>query len=730
MSIKVSLIIPVYNVESYLRNCLDSACTQTLQEIEIVVVNDGSTDQSLSILTEYQAKDPRVKLFSQSNQGQGYARNLAIREAVGEFIFCLDGDDIIAPHTLAQLYQKSQDEASDVVICGWQRIDEMSGDILATREDIHALKSYDKETINRTIFSGRMNLMACASLIKRSIITDNYILYPNLLHEDLYVMPKVYFFAKKITIDTENLYSWLVRSTSTTNTFTMQHAIGIAGIANEWRMFLLKEGVYESYKDAYVQGVIAYLDSYLRKVYAFATPQEKDQLLEFLTDTLRGIHELADYSIILSDKELEARKSLLHFYQNVTSHKQTNCKKLVVQNSLLKSQLNEIKSSRGYKLLLKYYRTRERHLPIGSRRREVVKHLANFIAKRELSVLKPNKNPKRPTPQMHYDIIFLPHKDYQVWTMGLITRALKAEGITACMMDLTDYYKDEGAREAIKQFEDIDFKDLSVLLEHQVSYDALICMNDWDQKVTRPLILEAQKDGKKTIGIIEGINDFHDSDIPWQRHAYQTVEYLLMTGEHDRAFFPSKTDKSYVIGVPRLQELMQETPHFPKKPLAVINLNFSYGILEDQRDAWLTSVLEGCSIANIDYVITQHPADHADLSDYHVSTKNMYDTIREGTIIISRFGSIILEALAMGKPAIYHNPHQEKVVKFQDPMGAYSTSQTVQELAEAIRFELGLSVDYRERANTFLNHHCNINQTQSSATLAAKVITTILKEHS
>ena len=91
---KISVIIPVYNVEKYLSECLDSIVNQTFKDIEVICVNDCSTDNSLSILKEYASKDKRIKIISiSSNRGCGYARKIALREASGEYILLCDSDD-------------------------------------------------------------------------------------------------------------------------------------------------------------------------------------------------------------------------------------------------------------------------------------------------------------------------------------------------------------------------------------------------------------------------------------------------------------------------------------------------------------------------------------------------------------------------------------------------------------------------------------------------------------
>ena len=94
---KGSIVIPVYNVENYLRECLDSTAGQTLREIEIICVNDGSTDSSPAILEEYAAKDSRFVIAHQENAGVSAARNRGIDLAKGEYLLFLDGDDVAEP---------------------------------------------------------------------------------------------------------------------------------------------------------------------------------------------------------------------------------------------------------------------------------------------------------------------------------------------------------------------------------------------------------------------------------------------------------------------------------------------------------------------------------------------------------------------------------------------------------------------------------------------------------
>ena len=114
---KVSVIIPVYNVENYLRECLDSVVNQTLKEIEIICVDDGSTDKSLDTLLEYAKKDNRITVLKQENLHAGVARNAGLAVARGEYLSFLDSDDFFELNMLEEMYKKAKEDTSDIVVC-------------------------------------------------------------------------------------------------------------------------------------------------------------------------------------------------------------------------------------------------------------------------------------------------------------------------------------------------------------------------------------------------------------------------------------------------------------------------------------------------------------------------------------------------------------------------------------------------------------------------------------
>jgi glycosyltransferase involved in cell wall biosynthesis len=112
----ISVIIPIYNTESYLSRCLKSVCSQTLSDIEIICINDGSTDKSAGIIKKFAEKDKRIKVITQPNKGLSAARNIGLDSCQGDYIFFLDADDYLQPQALEIFYKTACKSNCEVVI--------------------------------------------------------------------------------------------------------------------------------------------------------------------------------------------------------------------------------------------------------------------------------------------------------------------------------------------------------------------------------------------------------------------------------------------------------------------------------------------------------------------------------------------------------------------------------------------------------------------------------------
>ena len=126
--VEVSIIVPIYNVERYLNRAIDSILKQTFTDYEIILINDGSTDNSFSIAQEYVEKYPeRIRLITQKNAGLSAARNRGIDEALGEYVCFIDSDDFIKPDMIERLYNQISSKKADMAICGVTKYIEETG---------------------------------------------------------------------------------------------------------------------------------------------------------------------------------------------------------------------------------------------------------------------------------------------------------------------------------------------------------------------------------------------------------------------------------------------------------------------------------------------------------------------------------------------------------------------------------------------------------------------------
>lgn len=125
--VKVSVIIPVYNAEKYIQQCLDSIINQTLKEIEIICVDDGSTDESVKIIKSYEKIDSRVHIYTQDNQFAGVARNNGMQHATGKYLVFWDCDDYFEINALEELYNQIEEDSAQICVCGARRYDEELG---------------------------------------------------------------------------------------------------------------------------------------------------------------------------------------------------------------------------------------------------------------------------------------------------------------------------------------------------------------------------------------------------------------------------------------------------------------------------------------------------------------------------------------------------------------------------------------------------------------------------
>ena len=239
---KVSLIIPVYNVRDYLRKCLDSVAAQTYSDLEVIIVNDGSTDDSLEIALEYTSKYPHFRCCTIENRGLGGARNYGMEQAQGDYFMFLDSDDYIAPNCVEVMVAAAVKNGSDLVAGGYYDIRE-DGVVLLTYKNAfkNATTSLEKEP---EILFNRAS--ACCKLYKRQLI-ENFRYVSKLWYEDMRLTPKLYLHAKKITYVDVPLYYYVQRGGSIMNNRNFHRNLEIVEAMEDFLGYYKAQGAYEAY---------------------------------------------------------------------------------------------------------------------------------------------------------------------------------------------------------------------------------------------------------------------------------------------------------------------------------------------------------------------------------------------------------------------------------------------------------------------------------------------------
>lgn len=177
----VSTIVPVYNSAPWLRRCLDSLRCQSYRNLEIVCVNDGSSDNSLEILEEYAQQDSRIRVVSQSNRGLAAARNTGLQYCTGEWVIGVDADDYVAPDVVERTLALAEDEV-DMIFFGVQMVDD-GGENLPDEQGYFELPSGKQEFSERLAL--KLNVCFWSKLWRRSLIEEHGLRFPDgLVHED------------------------------------------------------------------------------------------------------------------------------------------------------------------------------------------------------------------------------------------------------------------------------------------------------------------------------------------------------------------------------------------------------------------------------------------------------------------------------------------------------------------------------------------------------------------
>ena len=220
--VKISIIVPVYNTAKYLDKCIQTLINQTLENIEIIFIDDGSEDNSVEILKNYAKKDKRIRILKQNHKRQGAARNYGLSIAQGEYIGFVDSDDWVKLDMFEKLYYQAKETDSDIVMCSMNTFEDGTNKIIVNTYntlDIFNQKFFEntftpQDTLN---FIFNISVSPYNKIYRKSLIDKNNIKFP----ENIYFEDNAFFFqswlnAKKISLLNQKLYQYRKSTASTT----------------------------------------------------------------------------------------------------------------------------------------------------------------------------------------------------------------------------------------------------------------------------------------------------------------------------------------------------------------------------------------------------------------------------------------------------------------------------------------------------------------------------------
>lgn len=376
MDVKISVVLPVYNVANYLRKCLDSLVNQTFKDFEVICVNDGSTDLSLSILEGYSLTDSRFKIITQENQGLSGARNTGIKEVQGDYVLFVDSDDWLEENALELLYEHVKGFDSDITMFKFKYYDENTAEFSEG-------PFTNLEVIDPSFFTGNFFYMDVIDIIfkishapfnklyKTSFLKENdaKFLYGS-YYEDLEFFYKVFLKAKKVSVLPEYLYYYRIRDQSI-STSGDEGSFDIFNILETTKEYFLDVKVYNQIKQDWLMFVIVNL----KYVYLRLNEKFKNQFIQVMKEKYydyalnevvysenwhyedRAFHE----SILLADnfKEFDLNydkvcyEILSKHYETLSNEYKKQIDELTAQNNQLKEELGNASVKNKFKNIVK-----------------------------------------------------------------------------------------------------------------------------------------------------------------------------------------------------------------------------------------------------------------------------------------------------------------------------------------------------------------------------------------
>ncbi len=245
--IKVSIVVPVYNAENLLRRCLEPLVNQTLKEIEIICVDDGSTDSSSEIVDEYATQYPeKVKAFHKENGGEWSARTYGLKKATGEYVGFMDNDDVPEVTWAEKLYEAAKKNDADIAFCGYDRVDLDTGKTVATEMTQYGIMN--KEVDFEDDFIVYANPSLWNKIYRLEKVKDAEFLPFRGCNDTLFLIHAYMNGVKKLTFIPDVLYHYYLRSSSQIHNMNRQDIDNLKKYLLVTKEYAIQKDIYEEFK--------------------------------------------------------------------------------------------------------------------------------------------------------------------------------------------------------------------------------------------------------------------------------------------------------------------------------------------------------------------------------------------------------------------------------------------------------------------------------------------------
>ena len=333
--VKISIIIPVFNVENHIGECLDSIINQSFKDIEIICVNDGSTDNSLEILKKYANMDSRVKIITQKNNGVGSARNTGLDHANGDYIYFIDGDDYLQPDALSEIYEISKDKNLDLLIFKLSNFNEATNEKDYTYSDMPFLKKLD-DVFNYNDFKNdlfRIDVVVGTKLFKNELISDKRFDEELIFEDNLFYINYI-LDAKRVCFYDKCLYNRRIRDISIIGKGNKKH-VDVITVFNKIGNIAKERKVYDEIKEDWFMAKI--YGCYNR--YDLIMPKYKEYFFEELKKDFT-LHK-DEYYDTLNFEKIDALP--IAIFENALRYDTSESFDLSVENHNLKNKIRKLK---------------------------------------------------------------------------------------------------------------------------------------------------------------------------------------------------------------------------------------------------------------------------------------------------------------------------------------------------------------------------------------------------